>query len=126
MPNYDYKCENCGYEFEIFQSMKDDKLKKCPECGKNKLVRLIGSGGGLIFKGSGFYLTDYKNKSADTSVPAGSSKESSAESSKDDSAKKPVTGTETSKTETKNPDKKSHEKKVTEKKSNEAKVSDKK
>lgn len=62
MPTYEYKCDNCGHEFEIYQSMKDEKLTKCPECGKLTLKRLIGSGSGLIFKGSGFYLTDYKNK----------------------------------------------------------------
>lgn len=62
MPTYDYKCENCGHEFEAFQSMKDEPLKKCPKCGKNKLKKLISGGAGLIFKGSGFYLTDYKNK----------------------------------------------------------------
>ena len=76
MPTYDYKCDNCGYQYEVFQSMKDKHLKKCPECGENKLRRLIGGGSGLIFKGSGFYLTDYKNKpgeaaktSANTSEP---------------------------------------------------------
>lgn len=66
MPTYDYKCDACGHEFEIYQSMKDDKLSKCPNCGKETLKRLIGSGAGLIFKGSGFYLTDYKNKTAET------------------------------------------------------------
>ncbi len=62
MPNYDYKCENCEHQFEVYQSMKDEKMTTCPNCGKNSLRRLIGSGSGLIFKGSGFYLTDYKNK----------------------------------------------------------------
>lgn len=72
MPTYDYKCDNCDHEFEIFQSMKDNKLSKCPVCGKESLKRLIGTGGGLIFKGSGFYLTDYKNKTTETSSPAAS------------------------------------------------------
>jgi len=60
VPTYDYKCENCSHTFEFFQSMKDEKLKICPECG-GSLKRLIGSGSGPIFKGSGFYQTDYKN-----------------------------------------------------------------
>ncbi len=66
MPNYDYECSACGYTFEEFQSMTDAKLVKCPKCGKNKLSRLIGSGTGMIFKGSGFYETDYKKKSPST------------------------------------------------------------
>jgi putative FmdB family regulatory protein len=62
MPTYDYKCENCNHTFEVLQSIKDEPLIKCPKCGKNKLKKLISGGAGLIFKGSGFYLTDYKNK----------------------------------------------------------------
>ena len=61
MPTYDYKCTDCGYKFEYFQSMKDPLLQVCPECS-GKLKRLIGPGSGLIFKGSGFYETDYKRK----------------------------------------------------------------
>lgn len=64
MPTYQYECDACGHEFEFLQSMADKKLKKCPECKKMKLHRLIGSGAGIIFKGSGFYETDYKKKSA--------------------------------------------------------------
>ena len=63
MPTYEYQCKKCGYIFDAFQSMTDEPLKICPEC-KGKLKRLIGSGSGLIFKGSGFYITDYKRKSA--------------------------------------------------------------
>lgn len=63
MPTYDYECTSCGYTFEVFQSMSDDPLKKCPECGK-KVQRLIGGGVGIIFKGSGFYATDSKKSSA--------------------------------------------------------------
>ena len=59
MPNYDYKCKKCSYVFEIFQSMTAPRLKTCPKCGSG-VERLIGSGGGFIFKGSGFYATDYK------------------------------------------------------------------
>lgn len=64
MPTYQYECEACEHSFEHYQSMLDKKLKKCPECGKLKLVRLIGSGTGIIFKGTGFYETDYKEKKA--------------------------------------------------------------
>ena len=58
MPTYEYKCQNCGYTFEKFQGIKDDPLKKCPKCN-SKVQRLIGSGAGIIFKGSVFYATDY-------------------------------------------------------------------
>jgi len=61
MPTYEYRCKKCGHEFEAFQSMMEKPLKKCPNCG-GTVKRLISSGAGLIFKGSGFYITDYKNK----------------------------------------------------------------
>jgi putative FmdB family regulatory protein len=63
MPTYEYRCDACGYAFERFQSITADPIKKCPECGKNKVKRLIGTGAGMIFKGSGFYITDYRDKS---------------------------------------------------------------
>ncbi len=62
MPTYEYRCEACGHEMEEFQSITAKPLKKCPECGKNKLTRLIGTGAGIIFKGSGFYETDYRSE----------------------------------------------------------------
>src|SRR5882672_3982665 len=62
MPTYEYECPKCGHAFELFQSMRDEPLKKCPKCKKAGVKRLIGGGAGLIFKGSGFYITDYKNK----------------------------------------------------------------
>ncbi|MBN1448897.1 MAG: zinc ribbon domain-containing protein [Bacteroidetes bacterium] len=65
MPTYDYACKKCGHRFEVFQSMKDPVLTTCPRCEQESLQRLIGAGAGLVFKGSGFYLTDYK-KSAVT------------------------------------------------------------
>jgi putative FmdB family regulatory protein len=69
MPNYDYECEKCGKTFEAFQSMKDKAFETCPEAsclmetwGKGKVRRLLGTGAGLIFKGSGFYITDYRSE----------------------------------------------------------------
>ena len=63
MPTYEYKCKNCGRHFDIFQSMKDEPKKMCPICNKETLKRLIGTGAGIIFKGSGFYQTDYRSES---------------------------------------------------------------
>ncbi len=74
MPTYQYECQACGHEFEELQSMTDPKLKKCPQCHKNRLSRLIGGGSGMIFKGSGFYQTDYKNKPASGANPKDSPK----------------------------------------------------
>ena len=62
MPTYDYQCDNCGHRFEKFQSITAAPIKKCPACGKNKVKRLLGTGAGIIFKGSGFYITDYRDK----------------------------------------------------------------
>jgi putative FmdB family regulatory protein len=63
MPTYDYVCDGCGHAFELFQLMTDSVKKTCPECGKKKLRRLIGAGGAIVFKGSGFYKTDYRSDS---------------------------------------------------------------
>ncbi len=63
MPTYDYECDGCGHEFEQFQRISEDPLKKCPECKKNKLRRLFGTGAAVVFKGSGFYQTDYRSES---------------------------------------------------------------
>jgi len=63
MPTYDYRCAACGHAFEHFQSISSRPLRKCPGCGKTRLERLIGAGGGLLFKGSGFYVTDYRPSS---------------------------------------------------------------
>jgi len=78
MPTYDYICDSCNHEFEKMQSITADPIKECPECGQNSAVRVISGGAGVIFKGSGFYSTDYrdssyqKDKKADVpaSVPA--------------------------------------------------------
>lgn len=100
MPTYEYECQGCGYEFESFQSMKDDPLKKCPECTKNKLKRKIGSGAGVIFKGSGFYCTDYRSdgykKAAEKEKSSTSSSSSSASNSDKKSDSKPKTEQKTS------------------------------
>ncbi len=62
MPTYQYECASCSHEFEILQSISENRLRKCPQCGQFSLNRLIGGGSGIIFKGSGFYETDYKRK----------------------------------------------------------------
>ena len=82
MPTYEYKCFACGNTFERFQSITAEPIKKCPECGKVKVRRLMGTGSGLIFKGSGFYTTDYKGaeNSAGSSSNGTASKEGSSES----------------------------------------------
>jgi putative FmdB family regulatory protein len=84
MPTYEYKCEACGYGFERFQSITADPIKRCPECGKAKVKRLIGTGAGMIFKGSGFYITDYRSDSYNNAAKAeqggGSSSGSEAKS----------------------------------------------
>jgi putative FmdB family regulatory protein len=63
MPTYDYLCAACGHRLELFQSMSEAPKKKCPACGKNRLERQIGTGAGFIFRGAGFYLTDYRSES---------------------------------------------------------------
>lgn len=68
MPTYEYECNACGHQFEKFQGMCEAPVKKCPVCGKQKAQRMIGSGSGIIFKGSGFYETDYKRKSGGDST----------------------------------------------------------
>ncbi len=100
MPTYDYHCTACDHAFEEFQSMTAPLLKKCPKCGKNKLERLIGTGAALMFKGSGFYITDYRSdsykKSAEADKPASDSKsESKSESmSETKSESKPASTSE--------------------------------
>lgn len=77
MPTYDYECRKCGHTFEAFQSMTEDPLTTCPKC-KGKVRRLIGGGLGIIFKGSGFYVTDNKSSS---SLTSSSTKETDAPAS---------------------------------------------
>lgn len=63
MPTYDYECDACGHKFELFQSITAEAERKCPACKKLKLRRLFGTGGAIVFKGSGFYQTDYRSDS---------------------------------------------------------------
>lgn len=65
MPTYEYQCKECDHQFEELQLITAKPFRKCPECGKRKLIRLIGPGGGIIFKGSGFYATDYPQSKVD-------------------------------------------------------------
>lgn len=85
MPTYDYKCKKCGFQFEVFQSMTDEPLKQCPTC-KGELVRLIGAGAGLIFKGSGFYITDYRSDSYNKAKKADHAIDTASSSSKSSSS----------------------------------------
>ena len=88
MPTYEYFCDACEHQFEEFQSMKDEALTKCPKCKKKKLRRLFGTGAALLFKGDGFYITDYRSESyksaakkdADAGKPAATDSKSSADS----------------------------------------------
>lgn len=70
MPTYTYRCKSCSYEFEEFQSISSDALKSCPSCKQEALVRVFDVGTGLVFKGSGFYLTDYKKTGSSPSSPS--------------------------------------------------------
>jgi len=69
MPTYEYQCDECGHKFEMFQNFSDIVKRKCPSCGKMRLKRLIGAGSGIIFKGSGFYETDYKRAGKGPGAP---------------------------------------------------------
>lgn len=95
MPTYKYECGACGHAFELFQSMTASVKRKCPECAKQKLQRLIGPGAGILFKGSGFYETDYRSSSYQKAASSDSSASSDSGSSSDSSGgssgdKKPV------------------------------------
>jgi len=81
MPTYQYQCSACKHAFEELQSMKDDPLTKCPKCKKKKLNRLLGTGAGLLFKGSGFYITDYRSDSYKSAAKADAPPSSKSEGS---------------------------------------------
>lgn len=104
MPTYEYACSKCGHEFELFQSMKDDALTSCPKekCvkprwGKGKVKRLLGTGAGLIFKGSGFYTTDYRSENykagAKSDTPASASTAAPASTPGSTASPSPATAT---------------------------------
>ena len=86
MPTYDYECKACEHRWELFQSIKASPVRKCPECGKLKAKRIIGAGAGIIFKGSGFYETDYRSSSYKKGAAADKkSRESAKSDAKSDS-----------------------------------------
>lgn len=78
MPTYEYACNGCGHKFERFESITSKPNKSCPECKKKKAERLISGGGGLMFKGSGFYITDYKKSGSSSSNGGGTATETKA------------------------------------------------
>lgn len=104
MPTYDYECDACGHTFELFQSISEPVQKKCPDCKKPKLRRLFGTGAAVVFKGSGFYQTDYRSesykKAAEKDKPAGDTKSESKSESKSASSES-KTASDTGKKESK-------------------------
>ena len=96
MPTYEYECRSCGHRFDQFQNMSDDPLRDCPSCAEPALKRLVGGGIGVIFKGSGFYVTDSKS--------SGSAKKPAAQANSDSSGGSTTSGTESSDSSTKSGD----------------------
>ena len=92
MPTYDYVCRSCEHEWELFQRITANPIRKCPECGRLKAKRVIGPGAGIIFKGSGFYQTDYRSnsykKAAEADKKARDKSDGKSESGTDSSSKK--------------------------------------
>ncbi|MDV5120473.1 MAG: zinc ribbon domain-containing protein [Candidatus Scalindua sp.] len=91
MPTYDYECNACNHTFELFQSITAGHIRKCPECGELKVKRLIGTGSTIIFKGSGFYQTDYRSeeyKSRQKAEKSSSSSSDTKDKKKDKKEKK--------------------------------------
>jgi len=110
MPTYEYRCNACDHEFELFQSMSAPVKKKCPSCGKIALERLIGTGAAVLFKGSGFYETDYRSKSykdaarKDSEAAKPKAESSGTKSSKADSGKTTTPSTKPASSPSKNAD----------------------
>lgn len=92
MPTYEYRCEACNHKFEAFQSMSAKPVSVCPKCKKRRVKKLISKGGGLIFKGSGFYLTDYARKSGEAVPKEGASKPEAASTETKQGPKSDTTG----------------------------------
>ena len=88
MPTYDYICDACEHAWELFQRITEDPVKKCPDCGKKKAVRQFGTGAAIMFKGSGFYETDYRSDSYKKSAKADKSSKSDSADKKSDSSSK--------------------------------------
>lgn len=107
MPTYEYECQACGHRFDEFQSMKEEPLTRCPECKKKKLRRLFGTGAALLFRGDGFYQTDYRSESYKAAAKAEKEATSGGDSAKADckaeTGKKKSTG-ESSKSQSKKSD----------------------
>ena len=104
MPTYDYECDACNHKFELFQSIMAEVEKKCPKCKKMKLRRLIGTGAAVVFKGSGFYQTDYRSdsyKKSAASDKSGSESKSDTKSESKSSESKPESKSESSSPESK-------------------------
>jgi putative FmdB family regulatory protein len=95
MPTYEYRCGSCGHEFEKFQSITAKSLRKCPVCGKSSIKRLIGAGAGIIFKGSGFYQTDYRTESYKKARKSDKADSTTAVSEKKSEAKDTKSGDKT-------------------------------
>ena len=108
MPTYEYHCDACEHNFDEFQSINDPALKKCPKCGKLKLRRVFGAGAAIIFKGSGFYQTDYRSESykaaakaeQDSSKADKSSSDGKAETSNKEATSKPAKSKDKAKSKT--------------------------
>ena len=111
MPTYDYACDACGHHFELFQSITEEPKRKCPECKKQKLRRLFGTGGAIMFKGSGFYQTDYRSESYKKKAEAESkaASESSSNGKSDSKSSESKSGSSSKSSETKSDKKKSAE-----------------
>src|SRR6266516_7837730 len=90
MPTYEYECDACGHDFEEFQYFSEDPLTKCPACKKKKLRRLFGTGASIIFKGSGFYETDYRSESYKSGAKAETDAAKPAEDQAKSDGKKPA------------------------------------
>jgi len=91
MPTYEYHCDACEHNFDEFQSMSEAPLKKCPQCGKRKLRRVFGTGAAILFKGSGFYQTDYRSESYKSAAKA--EQDAAKPASSDSAAAKSTNGT---------------------------------